>query len=215
MYKVYVHACAKCFSASPLLRVTLPTGYQATLTKNSVLFLSLRENNKATAQMEGIWHLTTTLKLTVLTHIFPSPWRAGNPREKPIPKKRLQDYRLPRAKWQGGLLNLILSCSSLPSQFCKAQSLWLWSTEVQRHSFTTEVAQVLQPNCMIKSFTTPGTNHTLNFCSLFLRIMQIMLLLSLLECNRKTHQVSLHHFSSDQQLLKRLFNVLRRNLWKA
>lgn len=200
MYKVYVHACAKCFSASPLLRVMLPIGYQATLTENSVLFLSLRENNIATAQVEGKWHfLTVTLKLTVLTHIFPPPWRAGNQREKPSTWKKIRTAACPK---QGGLLNFILSSSSLTSQFCKAQSLWLWSSEVQRYSFTIEVAQVLQPDCMLKSFMTPCNNHTLSFCSLFARIMQIMLLFPLLECNRKTHWVSLCLLPQTSNLLK-------------
>lgn len=127
-----------------------PYGYRATLTENSVLSLSLRENNVATAQVEGKWHfLTETLKLTVLTHIFPSPWRAGDPREKPSTWKRITGLQL--ARWEGGPLHFILSCSSLASHFCKTQSLWLWSSEVQRRGFT-EVAQVLQPNCMIKSF---------------------------------------------------------------
>lgn len=197
---LYYHCWELCF----------PYGYQATLTENSVLFLSLRENNIATAQVEGKWHfLTATLKLTVLTHIFPScPGGQETQGRSPVPEKRLQDYSLPKARWQAGPLNFILSCSSFVSQFCKTQSLWLWSSEVQRHSFT-EVAQVLQPNCMIKSFMTPGKNHTLRFCSLFPRIMQIILLLPLLKCNTKTHWVSLCFFPQTSHLLKHCLTLPR------
>lgn len=118
----------------------------------------------------------------------------------PVPEKGLQDYSLPKARWQGVPLHFILS-SSLASQFCKTQSLWLWSSEVQRHNFT-EVTQVLQANCVIKSFMTPGKNHTLRLCSLFPRIMQITLLLPRLERNRKTHWVSLCLFTQTSNLLK-------------
>lgn len=49
---------------------------------------------------------------------------------------------------------------------------------------------------------TPGKNQTLMFCSLFPRIMQIILLLPLLERNRKTHCVSLCLFPQTSKLLK-------------
>lgn len=189
---LYYHCWELCF----------PYGYQATLTENSVLFLSLRENNIATAQVEGTWYfLTVILKLTVLTHIFPSPWRAGNPRKKPSTWKKITGLQLAQSKVTGWSPSLHSDLQFTCVRFCKMQSLWLWSSEVQRHSFT-ELAQVLQPNCMIKSFMTPVKNQTLRFCSLFPRIMQIILLLPLLEHNRKTHWVSLCLFPQTSNLLK-------------
>lgn len=115
-------------------------------------------------------------------------------------------YRTTVCPKQGDrLVPFISFCSSLASQFCKTQSLWLWSSEVQRHSFT----EVLQPNCMIKSFMTPGKNHTLRFCSLFPRIMHITPLLPLLEHNRNTHWVSLCLFPQTSSLLKGGLMLLR------
>lgn len=162
--------------------------------------------------MEGKWHfLTVTLKLTVLSHIFPSPWGGRKAKGRsPTPEKGLQDYSLPKARWWGVPLHFILS-SSLASWFCTTQSLWLWSSEVQRHSFT-EVAQVLQANCMINSFMTPAKNHTLRLCSLFPRIMQITLLLPWLERNRKTHWVSLCLFTQTSNLLKGCLMLPRETL---
>lgn len=85
-----------------------PNGYQATLTENSVLFLSLRENNVATAQVEGKWHfLTATPKLTMLSHIFSLPWAAGKPRGEPQYLKK--GYRTTACPKQGDRVFLFIS----------------------------------------------------------------------------------------------------------
>lgn len=129
-----------------------PYGYHTTMTERSVLFLSLRENNTATAQVEGKWHfLTMTLSAVVLTLNFPLHHH-GRQVTQGRNSALSMDYTITACPKQGGgdvSLHFILSCSPVVSHSCKTQLLWLCSSEVQRHGFT-EVAHMPQDNCMIR-----------------------------------------------------------------
>lgn len=126
-----------------------PYGYYATTTENSDPFLGLRENNSAKAQVEGKWHfLTATLSATVLTLIFllHRHGRWVTQRRNSAPEKGLQ---LTQSKGMGMSLFISSWAAVHSSQSCKTRSLWPRSSEAQRHGFT-EVAQMLQGNCMIR-----------------------------------------------------------------
>lgn len=84
-----------------------PYGYHTMITENSVPFLGLREDNSATAQEEGKWHLlAANLCCTECNSAYPHlptelPWDAGNPREKLSAWKRITGSQLAQSKVMG------------------------------------------------------------------------------------------------------------------
>lgn len=146
---VYTHA--KCFSALPLPRVTLPVWVPHN--KNWKFSPLSWPKGKKHCNNSGGRPMTLPDCESKCDSAYPhlctaSPWDAGN-QERSAPEKGLQDYRSPKQGDGDVCLHFFLSCSPLVSQSCKTQWLWPQSSEVQRHGLT-EVAQVLQGKSMIR-----------------------------------------------------------------